>query len=172
MLKQLTPDFREQVELLLAACAACGVVMAPFFAHRDCRQQARLWRQSRSFQQIEEAAQWLADEDADYLARCLLAVGPQYGRRVTDALPGLSWHQHRVAVDCYWLVDGRAEWSTDLLIDGQNGYRVYVREAEKLGLTTGKSYYDFVHVQSPQRHNVLNVYTLKAVDELMREEGK
>ncbi|GAK49224.1 hypothetical protein U14_00443 [Candidatus Moduliflexus flocculans] len=55
------------------------------------------------------------------------SVGPQYGDPVTNALPGCSWHQWNEAVDLFWVIDGKAEWSSKkkiMLQDGSsvNGY--------------------------------------------------
>ena len=44
---------------------------------------------------------WPAQK-ANFLASVLDGVGPQHGPHVTNALPGLSWHQWGEAVDCFW----------------------------------------------------------------------
>ena len=52
----------------------------------------------------------MKDEGAPWLANVLAEVGPQHGAHVTNALPGKSAHQYRLAVDCFWLLNGEAEW--------------------------------------------------------------
>src|SRR6185369_14731386 len=92
----------------------------------------------------------LRDQGAPFLAHCLESVGPQSGDPVTNAIPGLSWHQWGEAMDCVWIVDGAAEWSTTRKVNGVNGYRAYANEAVRLGLTAGgffRSLKDWPHVQ-------------------------
>lgn len=133
----LVPTFRPRLETLLASCRARGVEMRPYMGLRTPLEQARLWRQSRSREQIDAKVAQLHAAGADYLADCIVRVGPQNGDPVTNAVPGLSWHQWGEAADCFWVVKGDAEWSTKRLVNGLNGYRVMAEEAKKLGLDPG-----------------------------------
>jgi hypothetical protein len=146
--------------------------MRPFFTLRTAEEQARLWRQSRTGQQIEAKIRELEDGGAPYLARVIRDVGPQNGPKVTNALPGLSWHQWGEAMDCFWVVDGAAEWSARRKLDGLNGYAVYADEAEALGLTAGghwRSFKDWPHVQLSPEANPTRRYSLAEIDaEMMR----
>ena len=124
--------------------------MRPYFTERTPWEQARLWRQSRSIEQITASMADLRAENAGYLADVLQSVGSQFGGPVTNALPGLSWHQWGQAVDCFWLLGRRAEWSSRKLVDGQNGYRVYAEIARDQGLMAGgywRRLKDWPHVQ-------------------------
>lgn len=149
-LDQLTAEFRRSVEALLDQCKMNGVEMRPFFAVRSPQEQARLWRQSRSREEIEAATHRLQAGGAVFLARILVSMGAQHGPRVTNCLPGLSWHQWGEAVDCFWAVNGVAEWSASRLVDGVNGYHFYARMARASGLYPGglwRSLKDWPHVQ-------------------------
>lgn len=149
-LNDLVVDFRQDVVRLITACEREGIIMRPYFTLRSPWAQARLWRQSRSIEEINRMAEMLREDGAAYLADVLISVGPQFGDPVTDALPGQSWHQWGEAVDCFWLVDGRAEWSDRREIEGKNGYRVYTEQAELHGLTAGGRWSrlkDWPHVQ-------------------------
>jgi len=146
----LVPELREGGRRLIARCAARGVQMRPNVGLRDPFEQARLWRQSRSIEQITAKLGELRAQRADFLAHCIESVGPQHGRPVTNAIPGYSWHQWGEAFDCFWLLNGQAEWSTTKLVGGLNGYKVYAEEAQELGLTAGghwPSFKDWPHVQ-------------------------
>lgn len=136
-MKDLIPKFRAPVKTLLEQCRAQGVEMRPSQTLRDPFEQAKLWRQSRSKEEIRAKIKQFRAAGADFLAFCLENVGPQSGDPVTNAPPGLSWHQWGEAVDCFWVVDGQAEWSTTKKINGVNGYQLYAAEAKKLGLTAG-----------------------------------
>ena len=137
-LSQLDLEFAAVVRKVLAACEVKGITMCPNSAARSPWEQAKLWRQSRSAGQIQAAQQQMRNEAASWLADVMDEVGPQNGRHVTNALPGKSAHQHKLAVDCFWLLDGKAEW------DDLTGYRIYATEAQSLGLTAGMFWTSFV----------------------------
>lgn len=146
----LHPDLRTKIPELVASCRARGFEMRPNAGLRDPFEQARLWRQSRSIEEITAKIAAFEAAGAAFLAHCLRSVGPQHGDPVTGALPGYSWHQWGEALDCFWLQGGRAEWSTRKLVGGANAYHVYADEAEALGLTPGgrwKKLKDWPHVQ-------------------------
>lgn len=172
-LADLEPKFRQAVELVLHECLRQGVAMRPFYTLRLPREQAVLWRQSRTQEQVKRKIQELRSGGAEYLASILEDVGPQFGRWATNAIPGYSWHQWKRAIDCYWLVNGRAEWSTRKQSD-RNGYKIYASIANKLGLhALGPVIADWPHIQY-DKINVGDIYTLREVDQAMRErfEGK
>lgn len=169
-LNDLVPELRPRVQELLNQCRARGVEMRPSATLRDPFEQARLWRQSRSREEIARKIAQLRDGGAPFLAFCLDRVGPQSGRPVTGAIPGLSWHQWGEALDCFWLVDGAAEWSANRLVSGVNGYRVYAEEARRLGLTAGgfwQSLKDWPHVQLRAADNPRGVLTLAEINATM-----
>jgi Fungal chitosanase of glycosyl hydrolase group 75/D-alanyl-D-alanine carboxypeptidase len=172
-ISDLIPDFRAPASQLIANCASRGVRMVPSETLRTPWQQAIYWRQSRSIVQIRAAIQDLQHKGAPFLAGVLDSVGPRNGDEVTHALPGNSWHQWGEALDCFWEIDGKAEWSTTKKVDGLNGYSVYAEEAEKLGLNAGlhwRSFKDSPHVQlrgtaSPQTAGM----TWAQIDATMKE---
>jgi peptidoglycan LD-endopeptidase CwlK len=141
---------RTRVLALIDRCRSRGFEMRPSAGLRDPFEQARLWRQSRAIEEIRTQIASLRTSGANFLAHCLESVGPQHGDPVTNALPGYSWHQWGEAVDCFWLLDDRAEWSTTRTVNGENAYKVYAREATDLGLTAGGLWArlkDWPHVQ-------------------------
>ena len=166
-LSVLLPAFRIRVEDLVSACLTRGVAMRPYMGMRDPMEQARLWRQSRAREEIELKISELRSGGAPFLARCIEAAGDQNGARVTNAIPGLSWHQWGEAVDSFWLVDGRAEWSTTRKVGGLNGYQVYAEEASKLGLDAGglwRRFKDWPHVQLRPSPSPLGALSLIEID--------
>lgn len=171
-LNQLVPEFRPLVVRLLDACEAQGLPMRPFFTLRSPFEQAKLWRQSRSREQINAQIAKFKTQGATFLAHCIESVGPQNGPPVTNALPGFSWHQWGEAVDCFWLVDSKAEWSAQKLLDGRNGYRFCAAEAKSLGLTPGGLWpklKDWPHVQLRVDSSPLKAYGLTGIDEEMEK---
>lgn len=161
----LDPAFAATVKTLLQACADNGVHLTPFYTLRTPAEQARLWRQSRTTVQINKAQGWLRAKDAEDLADVLGSVGPQFGRWATNALPGFSWHQHGLAIDCFVQEEGRAVWSAK-----NKGYMIYAEEARDLGLHAGFfwSKVDAVHVQATE-HKLDNYYSPREINNLMKE---
>jgi len=170
-LKDLVPGFRQKAETLIKNCTQSGIEMRPFFTIRTPFEQAKFWRQSRTKEEIRKKISELKKSGADFLAFCLESVGPQNGEHVTNSIPGFSWHQWGEALDCFWVVDGKAEWSTTKKINGVNGYRVYADEAKKLGLDAGgfwSSLKDWPHVQLRSVSNPGKVFTLMHINQEMK----
>lgn len=167
-LTDLTKEFQPKAERLLGLCAERGVIMRPYFTLRDPITQSKLWRQSRSLEEIEAKIKFLIAQNALYLANCLEAAGPQSGKWATNALPGESWHQWGEAIDCFWVVNGTAEWSTSLGGD-DNGYHVYARIAKELELTPlgPTRIQDWAHVQR-SAHKVTDQYSWAEIDAEMQ----
>lgn len=171
-LDDLTPTFRDAVSRLLSALKGSGCEMRPYFTIRDPFTQARLWRQSRSIEEIQDKVAALRQAGAPFLAQCIESVGPQHGDHVTDAVPGLSWHQWGEAVDCFWVVGGKAEWSATRRVGGVNGYRLYAEQAQALGLTAGGFWprlKDWPHVQQRVQGSPLGTMDFPAIDAAMRQ---
>jgi peptidoglycan L-alanyl-D-glutamate endopeptidase CwlK len=170
-LEKLVPDLNAKVRQLIEQCQARGIDMRPNNGLRDPFAQARLWRQSRSIEEIEAKIQEFEAKDAPFLAHCIRSVGPQHGAHVTDTPPGISWHQWGEALDCFWLVNGKAEWSTRKLVNGLNGYQVFAQEAEAIGLTAGglwKNFKDWPHLQLRIANNAAKVMSLAEIESAMK----
>lgn len=168
----LVPEFRTKVEQLLSECQASGYPMQQYFTIRTPFEQGKLWRQSRSNQQVEQKINELRSNGAEFLAHCIESVGQQNGNHVTNAIPGLSWHQWGEAVDCFWLLNGNAEWSTRKQINGMNGYVNYANIAKSLGLTSGgfwSSFKDWPHIQLRRESNPGNLFKLEHINLVMSE---
>jgi len=139
--------FTKKVGVLLQELAKDGYIFMPYCGVRDPWTQAKRWRQSRTTSQVQAALGFLKDRQAMFLYQVMTSVGPQtMSKWRTSALPGQSWHQYGLAVDCYLRSDdGTPEWDS-----GHPGYKAYADKARELGLTPG--YYwrgkDAVHVQA------------------------
>lgn len=169
-LNDLTPEFRLKVEELLEKCDQSGYTMQQYYTLRSPFEQGVLWRQSRSSYEVQEKITELRNKGADFLAHCIESVGPQNGRHVTHAIPGLSWHQWGEAVDCYWLLNRNAEWSTRKKVNGTNGYVNYAIKAKSLGLTAGGFWSrlkDWGHVQMRKESAPWRRFTLEEINQKM-----
>lgn len=160
----LVDDFEADVRRLLADLLREGYHLRAFFTRRNPWDQARLWRQSRTTQEIHRVAAMLAREGAPFLRDVLLSVGSQEGRWATNALPGQSWHQWDEAVDCFVQEHGTAVWRRSHL-----GYLRYAELARERGLVAGYFWrsQDAVHVQK-RGGRVRSLYTWAQIDVEMR----
>ena len=168
----LIPDFGQQVNLLLQNCLNRKIEMRPNEGLRDPFVQAKYWRQSRTTEVIQNKIAELKNTGANFLAHCIENVGPQHGAPVTNAIPGLSWHQWGEALDCFWVVKGKAVWDLTTVVNGQNGFMVYADEAKKIGLDAGlfwKSLQDSPHVQLRKVSDPGKIFTIEEIDQSMQE---
>jgi hypothetical protein len=101
----LIAGLRNTAEQLLVNCKARGYEMRPYFTLRTPEEQAKLWRQSRTGQEIEARIQDLEAKGAPYLARVIREAGPQNGAKVTH-----SAQDRRAQRLCYLRRGGRAAW--------------------------------------------------------------
>ncbi|MBS1661888.1 MAG: M15 family metallopeptidase [Bacteroidetes bacterium] len=171
-LNLLTPEFKAKVDVLLQKCKDQGFEMRPNEGLRDPFTQGKYWRQSRSSEQIAAKVADLKAQGAPFLAFCIESVGPQHGDPVTNAIPGLGWHQWGEALDCFWVVNGEAVWSTTKKVNGKNGFQIYAAAASQMGLSAGglwTSLKDWPHVQLRQAANPLGTFTLQQIDAEMKK---
>jgi hypothetical protein len=162
-LEDLEPGFKDLVKEVIEDCADHGFRLVPYSTLRPAEEQAKLWRQGRSTGEIQAEIQRLASQGAPRLSQLLEDVGPQYGDRVTGALPGESWHQYGKACDCYVEEDGEAIWDAN-----HPGYRIYAHFAALRGLTAGfywEKFQDAPHIQASRQSNPVSTMTWAEVEE-------
>ena len=172
VINELVPEFKLKVVELIDSCKKRGIEMRPYCSVRSPQIQGKLWRQSRTREEVKEKIAFLETHHCGFLAGCIKDWGPLSGPKVTGAVPGFSWHQWAEAIDSVWVINGKSEWSTSKLFNGLNGYRVYVEEAKKLGLTPGglwSSIKDWPHVQLRPETNINKIYTLEEINAEMEK---
>lgn len=170
-LQLLAPAFAAKVSKLLQKCKSQGYELRPYAGLRHPIEQAKLWRQSRPIEEIRAKIAFFESGGARFLASCIRDAGPQNGGHVTDAPPGFSWHQWGEAVDAFWVVDGKAQWSTKVLVNGKNGYRVFAEVATGMNLTAGGLWprlKDWPHVQLRAANSPAKAMTLLEIDAQMK----
>jgi peptidoglycan L-alanyl-D-glutamate endopeptidase CwlK len=129
----LIPAMRVKMEYVLEGLFREKITFRAYAVMREPKEQARLWRQSRSIEEINAAVKKLLDEGAPYLAKTLLDVGPQHGRWATNNLPGQSWHQYGEAIDLV-LVSKAAR---NIWTSSHSDYERLADAAGRAGLTSG-----------------------------------
>ena len=163
--KDLDPRFKEPLLKTIDDTKSEGFEFRVYNGVRDVWTQAKYWRQSRTTEQINNAIEMLASNNAPFLANVLKSVGPQYGPRVTGALPGFSWHQWTAAADLFLVENGKAVWDSH-----HPGYRALATTAVDNGLVSGYFWRmrDAVHLQLFEE-KVRQLHTVEVVDEWMQK---
>lgn len=110
-LDDLEPELKAKALEFLDRCRSKGADILIYCTLRTPHEQARLFRQSRSFNDIMLRAESLALYNPR-MGEILFEVGAQHGRRVTNAGPGQSLHNYGFAFDCVPLLGGKAMWNS------------------------------------------------------------
>lgn len=170
ILNELDTDFSERIKILLDNCNAKGINFRLVEGIRNPFKQAVYWKQSRSSVEVKKTIKRLQNQNADFIAYCLFIIGEHsIGNLITNALPGISWHQYGLAVDCVWVVDSNPCWDINKFHNGVNGYDILAHEAEKLNICSGhnwKSIKDSYHLQA-NFTSPSDIYSLEEISSKM-----
>jgi len=161
-IENLKLRFATILKRVINACKKEGYNLRPYCTKRDVWEQARLYRQSRTWTEIKEMMCRLEEEGGTFLSKVILEVGPQYGRWVTNAPPGFSWHQYGEACDLFVQENYKAIWNPT-----HPGYLSLHENSKKRGLTTLESINDPNHCQL-KKHSPNFYYKVETMDKLMR----
>jgi peptidoglycan LD-endopeptidase CwlK len=147
-INDLDKEFKQKIEILLETCNKKGYVFVPFSTLRGPEMQAKLYCSGRTDTELRRLVRRLENQKAKNISKLINSnIVSRSANRKTNALPGQSWHQHGLAVDCFLQINQKADWNN------LKAYRVYGEEAKKLGLYWGgdfKKLKDLVHVQLPR----------------------
>lgn len=88
-IEELLPPVKSLAEAFIAECKRQGINVLITSTYRDRESQAALYAQGRTLP----------------------------GRKVTNAKPGQSWHNWRVAFDFVPIVNGKAQWGDAALFE-------------------------------------------------------
>lgn len=110
-LDDLVPEAKKNAERVVEVCTQVGFDLLIYCTLRSPEEQAKLYRQSRSWAEIKSKMLKMKDRGFGFLADVLEAVGPCTGPHVTNAGPGESWHNYGEAWDAVPLINGKAVWS-------------------------------------------------------------
>jgi uncharacterized protein (UPF0297 family) len=100
----------------------------------------------------------------------VFSSGPTYIDRLNGTRMPAPESYYCITVDCFWLLDGNAEWSTRKKVNGVNGYVNYAEKAKSLELTAGGywSYFkDWPHVQMRKESNPRHIFRLQEINKEM-----
>ncbi len=159
-LDDLIPEVREKAQIVQQACQeAGGFDILIYCTLRPLEEQARLYRQSRSRREINRKKLKLQNRGFDFLAEILENVGPCYGRHVTNAGPGESWHNYGQAWDAVPLIGGKPAWNYLEARDYWDAYGEAVRQAGMQWAGDWTRFREYPHAQLKPGGNPLKTQT-------------
>ena len=143
-LSQLLPEVQEKAQKIVADCKAFGFDLLIYSTLRTFEEQAKLYRQSRTYQEIVNKHNWFIEKGFPELAEILMKVGPCYGANVTGAGPGESWHNYREAFDAVPVINDVAQWNYK---GAEDHWDFYVQSIKDNGMFSGVGWGDMPHAQ-------------------------
>ncbi|GAB3033459.1 M15 family metallopeptidase [Bowmanella dokdonensis] len=167
-LKDLVPEAREKAERVTRACHdAAGFDLLIYCTLRTLEEQARLYRQSRSRAEVEQKMASFHRQGFGFLANVLESVGPCYGKHVTNAAPGESWHNYAEAWDAVPLIGGKAAWNYLEAKDHWDAYGEAVRQVGMSWAGDWTTFREYPHAQLRIGGNPLKTLSPEAVRETL-----
>lgn len=170
-INQLHPVTAQKALKVTDLCKAKGVDILVYNTLRTLDEQAKLYRQGRSWGVIKVKCLNLRSAGYNYLADAIERVGPQKeNRKLTNAAPGESWHNLAYAFDAVPLLNKSPAWSYK---GNEQLWETYGNACKELGLTWGGdwNFKDYPHAQEHSESNPLNVYGPDALRKLLEERG-
>jgi len=111
-IEDLVPAVQEKAREHVLRCADAQIELLIYCTLRDVLEQARLFRQGRTPEQVQAKIDQLRNQGFAQLAKVLAEAKGGQGAKVTFAGPGESFHQYAMAYDCVPLVRGKPVWGT------------------------------------------------------------
>jgi peptidoglycan L-alanyl-D-glutamate endopeptidase CwlK len=168
----LLPDMQAktvELEKQFEQRSHCSLLI--YCTERPLREQAVLYRQSRSWSTIKQKMTKFKARGLAPLADILEQVGPQNGPHVTNAAPGESWHGFGESFDCVPMYAGKCLWSYEA---NKNQWDLMGSIAADLDLHWAgnwKSFREYPHVQYRIGSNPLKAYDADFVLNLLSDRG-
>ena len=166
-IEDLSYECQKKANQIYNYCRDSQVDLLIYCTLRSLDEQAILFRQSRTFEEIERKVNQYYENGYEYLAEVILRVGPQNGPHVTNAGPGESWHNYAEAFDAVPLYNGKALWS---YIDHKKEWNIYGKAIVNSGMSWAGNWITFKEYPHAQLHdggNPLNYYSPNEVYDIL-----
>jgi len=166
-LNDLVPEMNKKSKLVIDDCKNYNVDILITCTLRTLEEQAKLYRQSRSTNEINNKIQKFREKNFGYLADILKNVGPSSGPHVTNAAPGESWHNYAEAWDAVPIIHGKAAWDTNLY---NVEWEIYGSVCEKYKLNWAGNWVSFKempHVQLREGGNPLKFFNANEIKTIL-----
>ncbi|GAG14240.1 unnamed protein product, partial [marine sediment metagenome] len=136
---------------------------------RPLQNQARLYRQSRSWSEIKAKILKFENRGFKFLADILDQVGPCSGPHRTNAAPGESWHGYAEAWDACVMVDGKLIWRYREAPEHWEAYGEAVRQVGMYWAGDWRRFRERAHAQLRPGSNPLKVYSPDKIFEILTQ---
>jgi len=167
-LGDLSKDIQEKAESIIKACnEAGGFDLLIYCTLRPLDEQARLYRQSRSRQKIEQKMDKFRKRGFGFLADIIENVGPCTGEHVTNAAPGESWHNYGFAFDAVPLIGGKPAWNYLKAKNQWDAYGEAVRQVKLHWAGDWIKFREYPHTQLIEGSNPLKKYTPDEIHKML-----
>ena len=170
-IKDLAPDVQVAANLIVGGCANEDVDILIYCTLRPLEEQARLYRQSRDWIEIEHKIEKFRARGLGFLADILQDVGPWHGPHVTNAAPGESWHGYAEAFDGVPMIGGKPAWNFN---DAPFEWTIYGSMVREAGLNWSgdwKKFKEIAHAQKRHGSNPLKEYSPDKIQEMLINNG-
>jgi len=152
LLRSLKPEIQDKVSALLDFCQQSALEILIYCTFRSFENQAKLYCQGRTVDQIAVKAIELANiYHRDDLSQLLLATKPQPGAIVTFAAPGQSLHNYGLAFDAVPVANGKLIWG-NTSPEERKLWQLYGKLGRKAGLDWAgnwRKFREYPHLQMP-----------------------
>ncbi len=157
--------FQRRLDTVRAYAEVGGVKVDIFTGVRSIQDQAVLWKQSRTQEQINKLHRIYLERNMPFCAKVLEEAPLRRGRWATNKAPGFSWHQFGEAIDFVIIFRQNAIWNKS-----NPSYQLMAELVKKEGLTSG-FFWDKPDIYHVQLRNSLvqNEYSYDAIDGMMKE---
>ncbi|WP_299773932.1 M15 family metallopeptidase [uncultured Pseudoteredinibacter sp.] len=154
--EDLSKDVLDKAKLVQRVMSEVGIDLLIYCTLRSLEEQARLYRQSRSWATIRSKILDLRDSGHGYLAQVLEEVGPCSGPHVTNAAPGESWHNYAEAWDAVPLIGGKPAWNYFDAKEQWEAYGECVRQSGMFWAGDWTNFREYPHAQLRLGNNPLS----------------
>ncbi|MCD4813867.1 M15 family metallopeptidase [bacterium] len=167
-LDDLIPEVKEKALVVQKVCQEAGHFdLLIYCSLRPLEEQARLFRQSRSRKEINVKINKFNERGLGFLAEVIENVGPCYGRHVTNAAPGESWHNYGQAWDAVPMINSKPCWNYFQAKAYWDAYGEAVRKVGMYWAGDWTRFREYPHAQLSVGGNPLKTMTAEQVREAL-----
>lgn len=173
-ISDLTKDMQAEANFVVYKCKENGVDLLIYCTLRSLEEQAVLFRSSDpTGVKVKAKIKKFRERGLGFLADIIEAVGPQkYTGWKTNAAPGESFHNYRMAFDAVPMLGGKAIWNYE---DYPEGWDAYGQACKMVGLEWGGNWpakhKDMPHAQLGKGGNPLKIYPPDQIQDMLTKNG-
>lgn len=170
-LEDLTDEVAANAKRVVSVLDEVGVDLLIYCTLRPLEEQARLYRQSRSWSKIKSKILDFQNRGYGYLGEIIDNVGPCSGPHVTNAAPGESWHNYAEAWDAVPLIGGKPAWNYFEARAQWDAYGECVRQVGMIWAGDWTNFREYPHAQKRPGGNPLRESSPDAIHEILVGNG-